>query len=440
MYAFILSAVVANEIANVGSGDPGGVCGGGPYIELLNINTSSENLVLYSLGTSSGGVFFNLASSGTTTLAPNSLLLLCKDAADSFTFSIGNTETIIVRDLVYNDDTNVSLPGGGTATSTYQRTSDGTGGDGNGYAYAAPTPGIENVFQTCSPNNPCQNGGTCTDTGPYSYSCACVPNSGWTGDTCETQIALDSGANGDPHFKTWSGNHFDFHGVCDLNLLQNTEFEAGLGLDVQIRTHMRRDMSYISSAVLRIGTDVLEVESKGVYYLNGVLGADLPSDFGGFKFLHTQPTDKQHVFEVHLDGRERIKLKTYKDFVSVLFEQARGKHFGESVGLMGAFGTGHMIARDGKTVIDDANAFGREWQILDTEPSLFQSARFPQHPAVCTMPTPVQASQLRRRLSESSVDELAAEKACEHWGEGKDDCVFDVLTTGDLEMAMVGAY
>jgi hypothetical protein len=60
---------------------------------------------------------------------------------------------------------------------------------------------------------------------------------------------------------------------------------------------------------------------------------------------------------------------------------------------------------------------------------------------VCTMPTPAQAaSQLRRRLSESSVDELAAEKACEHWGEGKDDCMFDVLTTGDLDMAVVGAY
>jgi hypothetical protein len=52
----------------------------------------------------------------------------------------------------------------------------------------------------------------------------------------------------------------------------------------------------------------------------------------------------------------------------------------------------------------------------------------------------MQSSQLRRRLSESSVDELAAEKACEHWGEGKDDCVVDVLTTGDLEMAMVGTY
>jgi hypothetical protein len=57
------------------------------------------------------------------------------------------------------------------------------------------------------------------------------------------------------------------------------------------------------------------------------------------------------------------------------------------------------------------------------------------------MPTPVQASHLRRRLSETStVDEAAAEKACEHWGEGKDGCVFDVLATGDLEMAVAGSY
>jgi hypothetical protein len=248
------------------------------------------------------------------------------------------------------------------------------------------------------------------------------------------------GANGDPHFITWQGHHFDFHGECDLVLLQSKEFESGLGLDVHIRTHMRRDMSYISSAALRIGTDVLEVESQGVYYLNGVAGADLPSDFGGFEFLHTQPTDRQHVFEVHLGGRERIKVKTYKDFVSVLFEQAQLQHFGKSVGLMGDFGMGHMISRDGETIIEDANAFGQEWQVLDSEPKLFHTVRFPQHPKMCTMPTPVQASQLRRRLSESSVDEMTAEKACEHWGEGKDDCVFDVLTTGDLEMAVVGAY
>jgi hypothetical protein len=45
-----------------------------------------------------------------------------------------------------------------------------------------------------------------------------------------------------------------------------------------------------------------------------------------------------------------------------------------------------------------------------------------------------------RRLSDSSVSHLTAEKACEHWGAGKDDCVFDVLSTGDLDMALEGEY
>jgi hypothetical protein len=261
-----------------------------------------------------------------------------------------------------------------------------------------------------------------------------------TGCVCDR---ASGGCEGDPHFKTWRGKHFDYHGECDLVLLHSSAFESGLGLDVHIRTKIRREMSYISSAALRIGSDVLEVESQGIYYLNGVLSAALPAEFSGFAFSHMQPTDKQHVFEVDLGGRERIKLKTYKDFVSVLIEQGHSKHFSDSVGLMGDFQMGHMIARDGKAVMDDANAFGQEWQVLDTEPSLFQTVRLPQHPhQVCTLPPPMKTSQLRRRLSESSssVDQLAAEKACEHWGEGKDDCVFDVLTTGDLEMAVVGAY
>jgi surface protein len=258
----------------------------------------------------------------------------------------------------------------------------------------------------------------------------------------KTAAPGDGSVQGDPHFKTWRGQRYDFHGECDLVLLQSKGFESGLDLYVHIRTQMLREMSYISSAVLRIGSDVLEVESQGVYYLNGVANAELPSEFSGFEFLHTKPTDKQHVFEVHLGGRERVKLKTYKDFVSVLIEQGLSKHFGDSVGLMGDFGKGRKFARDGKTVLDDANAFGQEWQVLDTDPTLFQTVRFPQHPQKCTMPTPKTTDMLRRRLLEtSSVDELAAEKACEHWGEqGKDDCVFDVLTTGDLEMAMVGAY
>jgi hypothetical protein len=98
-----------------------------------------------------------------------------------------------------------------------------------------------------------------------------------------------------------------------LRQLVRQDFESALGLDVHIRTKLRRDMSYIFSAVIRIGKDLLEVESQGVYWLNGVLNADLPKEFSGFPFSYTQPTYRQHVFEVYLGGRERIKLKTYKN-------------------------------------------------------------------------------------------------------------------------------
>jgi hypothetical protein len=297
-------------------------------------------------------------------------------------------------------------------------------------------------------NSQCSNSNSNNVIGEFGngYCSTTFGNRGQSTNTCcicagTPVTSAGGGGQGDPHFKTWRGHSFNYHGECDLVLLHSSKFGSGLGLDVHIRTKMRRDMSYISAAVVRMGTDILEVESQGVYNLNGVLGAELPKDFSGFAFSYTQPTDKQHVFEIYMGGLESIKVKTYKDFVSVLIEQGQSKHFGDSVGLMGDFEHGRMIARDGNSVLDDANAFGQEWQVLDTEPTFFQTLRLPQHPMECTMPTPMQASQLRRRLLESSsVAELAAEEACAHWGEGKDDCVFDVLTTGDLEMAMVGTY
>jgi hypothetical protein len=236
-------------------------------------------------------------------------------------------------------------------------------------------------------------------------SCACSGGKSsciWEGITsCEPPSSPpgDPSGQGDPHFKTWRGHHFDYHGECDLVLLQSSTFESGLGLAVHIRTQIRHGMSFISSAALRIGADVLEVASQGVYYLHGVAGADLPAEFSGFAFSHTQPTDKQHVFDVHLGGREHIKIKTYKDFVSVLIEKGQEKHFGDSVGLMGDFEMGQKIARDGETVLDDVNAYGQEWQVLATERTLFQVARFPQHPQACTIPPPAEESRgLRRRL------------------------------------------
>eukprot|EP00980_Cylindrotheca_fusiformis_P008662 scaffold1848_cov111-Cylindrotheca_fusiformis.AAC.3 len=46
------------------------------------------------------------------------------------------------------------------------------------------------------------------------------------------------GSKGDPHFITWKGEHFEYHGQCDMVLTQDSEFANGLGLDVHIRTKL----------------------------------------------------------------------------------------------------------------------------------------------------------------------------------------------------------
>lgn len=45
-------------------------------------------------------------------------------------------------------------------------------------------------------------------------------------------------AFGDPHFQTWTGLRFDYHGECDLVLLSAPMFEGG-PLDIHIRTKIR---------------------------------------------------------------------------------------------------------------------------------------------------------------------------------------------------------
>jgi hypothetical protein len=75
---------------------------------------------------------------------------------------------------------------------------------------------------------------------------------------------------------------------------------------------------------------------------------------------------------------------------------------------MGDFGQGNMLARDGKTILNNANAFAQNGRSATLNPA--SSRPFvSQHPEICTMPTPVQADHLRRRLAETSLDKAAAE-------------------------------
>mmetsp|Transcript_17337 Transcript_17337/g.42401 ORF Transcript_17337/g.42401 Transcript_17337/m.42401 type:complete len:526 (+) Transcript_17337:281-1858(+) len=269
---------------------------------------------------------------------------------------------------------------------------------------------------------------------------------------CHTR-GTEAAANGDPHFKTWQNEHFEYHGQCDLVLTKNPDFANGLGIDVHIRTKVIRHWSYIKNAVIRIGNDILEIEGSAVesdpethYWINYESQGEL-TEFAGFpvKMFSQQGTAvTKNRIEIDLDSvypGQKIVLSTYKEFVKVSFENASEESFGKSVGMLGDFNTGKTLARDSVTVLNDFTELGHEWQVLPSDKHLFREVSAPQFPDRCIDPEdPRGERRRRRRLDGSSVSEEEAEAACAGLQDELDrkDCVYDILATQDLDMA--GAY
>ena len=238
---------------------------------------------------------------------------------------------------------------------------------------------------------------------------------------------------------TWLEAKCDFHGVCDLVLLQNPGFENGLGMNIHVRTKQLKQFSYVSAVVLQIGDDTLEVmgdNHDAPYWINKQENAGLDQGINGFPISHRKVHSKQDEFIVSLGDDKSIVMKTFKKFVRVSIDGATKESFGTSLGLLGSYGSGEMVARDKKTTLGNANEFGQEWQVLPSEGMLFHSVEGPQAPAKCAIP---QVSNVRRRLLESKISEEEAEIACARVNaEDFDLCVFDVMATGDNDV--VGAY
>merc|ERR1711862_943614 len=241
-----------------------------------------------------------------------------------------------------------------------------------------------------------------------------------------------SGSSGDPHFKTWSHERYDFHGACDLVLLQAPDFGHGLGMDIHLRTKFTGQWSYIDTAVIKIGDDVLEVKggrTKNRYWFNKKPLGDLDDGISGFPIVFKSVTSVVRQFTIELGGDEKIVVKTWKAFVAVDVLNGSEQNFGKSVGMMGTFGDGRRVGRDKVTVFTDANEFGQEWQVLASEPMLFHDVQGTQAPKRCAMPDTTQ-----RKLRETVISQQDAETACARIvGQDHQDCIFDVLATGDTE-------
>jgi len=260
--------------------------------------------------------------------------------------------------------------------------------------------------------------------------------------------SLGAASNGDPHFNTWKQEHFEFHGQCDMILAEDSQFANGIGLDVQIRTKLVRYWSYIQSAAIRIGDDILEIkgspdkeDTESHYWFNFQYQADAIS-IGGFPLSIKNNGSHKRFFEIDLSSKfpgQKIVLSTYKEFVSVDFKGGSAESFGNTVGMLGNFNSGKTLARDGAREIHDFNELGSEWQILPSDDMLFHDKADPQFPKRCILPEDPQGER-RRRLDESTVSVEQAEAACASLKDSLTikDCVYDILATQDLDM--VGAF
>lgn len=248
----------------------------------------------------------------------------------------------------------------------------------------------------------------------------------------------------DPHFVKWGGDKFDFHGACDLVLLDAPNFDNGKGLTVQIRTEIQSWWSYISHVAIKIGNDVLEVQGgfdndhKAQYWVNHQPGKPiitqmmLPFTLGGHNVRYRDLTEKSFQFKVFLGDDQYIVIKTVKNFLRIEMDGIHSvKDFAKSRGIMGSFPEGNLIARDGVTRMEDnLDAFGQEWQVSMKEPMLFYQVAAPQYPQKCRMPE-VQSLERRRLLS--GIGQEEARELCKD-ADDISDCVFDVVSTGDPDM------
>lgn len=245
--------------------------------------------------------------------------------------------------------------------------------------------------------------------------------------------------------------------VVGLHAVSGILDDDGLLFPLQINSLKHNENTLIAilsssyfTAAIRIGEDTVELkggDNGGQYFFNGQEHMADEADFnehgyalaGDHKVTVKKINGKQIRIRVDMGEGGAISIESYKHFVRVnVRPRDDTEAFAGALGMMGSYPQGEMLARDGSTIIEDANEMGFEWQVRANEPKLFHTLEGAQHPQQCAMPDK-SAQRKQRRLGEAKItEEEEAKRACAHVSENvMDNCVFDVLATNDKDLAGV---
>ena len=235
---------------------------------------------------------------------------------------------------------------------------------------------------------------------------------------------------GDPHFESWSTQKYDFQGICDLVLLHSVEYGNHSGLDINIRTSEIEGTSYISTAVVKIGSSKLEVHEDGSYFFNDELNIPLPDTFSDSTLSYVVVEGWLPQWTITSPRGGVIFVQIFNKMVDIKLSGFLSETITDSRGLMGDFDSGFLVDREGKWMFD-ADEFGAEWQVRDFEPVLFHNEREPKYPTTCQMPNSDAVDRRIAELSQVPLDE--AKESCKDSGKYFEECVKDLRLSGNLE-------
>jgi von Willebrand factor type D domain len=243
-------------------------------------------------------------------------------------------------------------------------------------------------------------------------------------------FSYSHGTHPDPHFQTYDGTQYSFHGECDLVMARSASFGDNTGLDVHVRTTMVDNWSLISNAAVRIGEDIFEVANTDTHYFNGMSDVEFPITMAGKYSITKSVSDGTIEYIIELINKETINIMNFKQMLSVRVNA----HLADTEGMLGRQGMSGMVSRDQQTIFTDAYAMGAEWQVRENEAILFHDIRAPQYPESCRLP-----DVKSRRLRLNTL--VHANEACANVRESmRRFCVEDVMYTGDVTMAKTYSF
>jgi len=254
----------------------------------------------------------------------------------------------------------------------------------------------------------------------------------------------------DPHFRTFGGRRYDFHGGCPLVLVQS-EF-----MDIHIETEVQIGYSSIKKVGLRMGEDDPIVIDKDTN------PNDIPKTLDGYDFNYVDATQR---YELILDDGQYVTVSTWNGLLSVMIHGLEGS-FGDAEGMCGKWDNNDLLARNGNPIdtwseINNGNVMGAEWRVgygfEDIDMDGIDQARECDDPVFhtggqwckdngCLCGEEEGENRGCDHTNECKngkcIDEDAIENACAAV-EDKDDkinCKFDVRMTGDIEFGKAPFY